>query len=160
MKNLIIIRHAKAEQTFGNDKERHLTERGITDAQTMAKRLVELGYKLDKIFTSPSDRTLETTVAFAEANELSEADVVIFEKLYLGDTLQITEAVNWLQQNITTLAVVGHNPGVSNFTSDVTGEHIEDLPTCGIAIIAVDADNWQNFDGAVKKLVKVITPKD
>jgi phosphohistidine phosphatase len=160
MKNLIIIRHAKAEQSSGRDFDRNLMEKGHKDATLMAGRLLNLGYKIDKIFSSPSVRTVQTTAHFASDHNVNTENIKYFDKLYLGDTLAITEAVCWLKENINTLAVVGHNPGVSNFTNDITGSDIDDLPTSGIAIIEVDMNDWENFEGASKKLVKVLTPKD
>jgi len=38
MKTLIIIRHAKAEQSLGADSHRKLIERGHRDAEMMAKK--------------------------------------------------------------------------------------------------------------------------
>ena len=161
MKTLIIIRHAKAEQSFGPDRDRRLTERGHQNAHMMAERLIDDGYKIDMIFSSPSVRTTETTEYFVAANHLDEDHVKFFDKLYLGDTLAITETVKWLKENVNTLAVVGHNPGVSNFTNYITGSEIADLPTCGIAIIEVDMNSWEDdFEAATKKLVKIMTPKE
>lgn len=159
MKTLIIIRHAKAEQSHSLDSKRRLTEKGHQNAALMARRLVDKGYHINKIFASPSERTKETAVYFAEANQLTGEDIRYFEGLYLGDTLQITEAVNWLQENIDTLAVIGHNPGVTNFTNDMTGSAIESLPTAGVAIIQADCTDWQAFNDASKTLVAVDSPK-
>lgn len=159
MKTLIIIRHAKAEQGYGVDSKRRLEERGHRDAALMAQRLLDKGYKIDKIFCSPSERTKETAVYFAQVHHVESKNIKYFDGLYLGDTLQITEAINWLQENIDTLAVIGHNPGVTNFTNDVTGSDIESLPTSGIAVIKVDCDDWQDFNEATKTLVEIDSPK-
>ncbi|MFT4094641.1 MAG: histidine phosphatase family protein [Niabella sp.] len=159
MKTLILIRHAKAEQGHGADSHRKLTERGRNNAALMAERLLRKGYEINKIFSSPSLRTKETTEIFAEVQHIAEKDIKYFDHLYLGDTLQITEAVNWLQENIDILAVVGHNPGVTNFTNDVTGSGIEQLPTCGVAVIQVACDDWQQFNEAKKTLIEVDRPK-
>jgi len=160
MKTLIIIRHAKAEQTFVQDSKRKLTEKGLHDAELMAGRLLDKGYKIDKIFSSPSERTKETTVCFAAVHHVAEDNIKYFDNLYLGDTLQITEAVNWLQEDIETLAVIGHNPGVTNFVNDMTGSEIESLPTSAIAIIKVDCDDWQQFNEAGKELAEVLSPAE
>lgn len=161
MKTLVIIRHAKAEESHGEaDSKRKLTERGVRDAGLMAKRLLDKGYKINKIFSSPAIRTRETTAVFAKVYQVEEEDIKYFDNLYLGDTLQITEAVNWLQKNIDTLAVVGHNPGVTNFVNDVTGSDIDALPTSGVAVIKADCDDWQQFNEAEKTLIEILTPKD
>ncbi|GAB3007670.1 phosphohistidine phosphatase SixA [Niabella terrae] len=160
MKTLIIIRHAKAVQSFGPDSQRKLTPQGHKNALKMAEHLKAAGYQINKIFSSPALRTKETTAIFAEVLDIGEKDIKYFDNLYLGDTLQITEAVNWLQENVPVLAIVGHNPGVTNFTNDVTGSTIEALPTCGVAIIQAETENWQDFEEAQKKLVEVISPKE
>lgn len=160
MKTLIIIRHAKAEQTFGADSKRRLTEKGIHNAAEMAKELHSKGYAIDKIFSSPAERTKETTAIFAKEFHVDIENIKYFEDLYLGDTLQITEAINWLQENIHTLAVVGHNPGVTNFTNDTTKSHIDSLPTSGIAIIKIDCNDWQQFNHADKTLIELLLPKN
>lgn len=161
MKKLIIIRHAKAEQTFGHDKERKLTERGHRDAEKMSELLVKKGYKIDKIFSSTAVRTQQTTEYFERANHLHSDDVKYFDSLYLASVLDITESILWLKENINTLAVVGHNPGVSDFVNDITNADIEDLPTCDIAIIELEMDNWEtNFTTVPNKLVEVLKPKD
>lgn len=161
MKQLIIIRHAKAEQGFGNDKERKLTEKGHGDAQKMAALLIEKGYKIDKIFSSPATRTTQTTHYFQTANHLETEDVKYFERLYLGNVLAISESILWLKENINTLAVVGHNPGVSDFVNDITGLDNDDLPTCGIAVIELDMDNWTtDFTTVPNKLIGVFEPKN
>lgn len=161
MKTLIVIRHAKAEQSFGNDKDRKLTERGHRDAEKMANLLVEKGFKIDKIFSSPSVRTEQTTEYFAMANGLKGDDIKYFEKMYLGSVLNIEESILWLKENINTLAIVGHNPGVSDFVNDLTNSTIEDLPTCGIAVIELEMDNWDtNFTTVPNKLIEVLSPKE
>lgn len=161
MKTLIIIRHAKAEPNFGPDSDRKLIERGHSNAKMMAGRLLEKGYKIDMIFSSPSVRTRETTQYFAEIHNVPESHVKFFEKLYLADTLAIIETVTWLKENVGTLAVIAHNPGVTNFVNYETDSDIADLPTCGIAVVEVDMANWEeDFEQAPKKLIEVMTPGD
>ncbi len=158
MKTLIIIRHAKAEQGLGSDLFRKLTERGHRDAELMAKRLSEKGYRIDRIFSSPAIRTRQTTEHFVRVHRIPADHVNYFKALYLGDTLNYMETARWLRENVNTLAVVGHNPGVTNFTNDITRSHIENIPTSGIAIIRVACDIWEDFDRAPKTLVDVDYP--
>lgn len=161
MKTLIIIRHAKAEQNFGNDKSRKLTERGHRDAGKMATLLVRKGYKIDKIFSSTAIRAEQTADYFARANNIKGDDIKYFDKLYLASVLQIEESILWLKENINTLAVVGHNPGVSDFVDDVAKVDLDDLPTCGIAVIELEMDNWEtDFTTVPNKIVEVFSPRN
>ncbi|WP_300604467.1 histidine phosphatase family protein [Niabella sp.] len=162
MKTLIIIRHAKAEQGFGKDIERKLTDRGERNAAKMAALLREKGYRIDRVFSSNSERTMQTTRIFAEALDIPGNHIRYFESLYLADVLGITETIDWLREgeNIQTLAVVGHNPGVTNFVNDLTHAGIDSLPTCGIAIMEADMDDWSNFEAAKKTFIAAFSPKD
>ncbi|ANH82926.1 phosphohistidine phosphatase SixA [Niabella ginsenosidivorans] len=162
MKTLIIIRHAKAEQGSGKDIERKLTERGHRNAIQMAEKLKAGGYKIDKIFSSPSERTLQTTRHFAEVFGVMANHIRYFESLYLGDVLAISETICWLYQheNVHTLAIVGHNPGVTNFVNDLTHSTINSIPTSGIAVLRIDTDHWDHFATAPKSLEAVLSPKD
>lgn len=162
MKTLIIIRHAKAEQSFGKDIERKLTYRGQRNAAKMAECLKKKGYRIDKIFSSNSERTMQTTRIFAEVLDMPGSHIRYFESLYLADVLGITETIEWMRENenIRTLAIVGHNPGVTNFVNDLTHAGIDSLPTCGIAVMEVAMEDWSHFDTAPKKLVETFSPKD
>ncbi len=162
MKRLIIIRHAKAEQGSDKDIERKLTERGHRNALQMATRLRSKGYTIDKIFSSNSERTLQTTRHFAEVFGIAANNVRYFESLYLGDVLAISETIYWLHQHehIHTLAIIGHNPGVTNFVNDLTHAAIDNIPTSGIAVLGIDTDDWSNFETAPKSLEAVFFPKD
>ncbi|MBZ4189728.1 SixA phosphatase family protein [Niabella beijingensis] len=162
MKTLIIIRHAKAEQGFGKDIERRLTERGLRNAAAMAKKLKDKGYTVDKIFSSNSERTMQTTRIFAEVLGIKGNNIRYFESLYLADVLGITETIGWLRENenINTLAIVGHNPGVTNFINDLTHAGIDSLPTCGVAVMEVAMDDWSSFETAKKRFIESFSPKD
>ncbi|MGJ7030777.1 SixA phosphatase family protein [Niabella hirudinis] len=162
MKTLIIIRHAKAEQGFGKDIERKLTDRGERNAAKMAGRLKEKGYRIDKIFSSNSERTMQTTRIFADVLGIPGNHIRYFESLYLADVLGITETIEWLKENenIQTLAIIGHNPGVTNFVNDLTHAGIDSLPTCGVAVMEVGMDDWSHFEMAKKQLVETFSPKD
>ncbi|MCD2423912.1 histidine phosphatase family protein [Niabella pedocola] len=162
MKTLIIIRHAKAEQGFGKDIERKLTDRGERNAAKMARLLKEKGYHIDRIFSSNSERTMQTTRIFAETLDIPGNHIRYFESLYLADVLGITETIEWLKEgeNIQTLAIVAHNPGVTNFVNDLTHTGIDSLPTCGIAVMEVAMNDWSNFEAAKKTFVTTFSPKD
>lgn len=161
MKTLIIIRHSKAEKGAGKDIDRHLTETGHRDAIRMAEILKSKGYKIDKIFSSNSERTKRTTQLFSGVLGIDNDAVYFFESLYLADVLGITETIElYGGPNTNTLAIVGHNPGVTNFVTDLTHAAIESIPTSGVAIIDVDTNDWTQLGTASKKLIATLSPAD
>lgn len=143
------------------DKQRKLTEKGHHDAQMMAERLLAEGYKIDKLFSSTATRAYQTATHFAEVHGIAPQSIKTFDSLYLAGTLEITLTIEWLKENVKTLAVVAHNPGVSDFTNDSTNTINDFLPTSGIAIIEVDINDWEeDFEAAEKKLIAILKPKD
>lgn len=160
MKTLIIIRHAKAEQALKKDADRELTPRGHRNAGQTAERLKEKGYRIDKLLTSNSSRTTQTTAHLAAALGIPEENIVVTKDLYLAGVLDIVTVIEEHGSGENTIAVVGHNPGVSDFVIELTGSIIGSLPTSGVAVIRTDADSWSGFAASKKIFVETFSPKD
>ena len=63
MKKIDFIRHGKAAMD-GQDHERELDEDGIIQAKSLKKKLVELGLKNTKVYSSPFKRAVQTIEPF------------------------------------------------------------------------------------------------
>ena len=141
MKKLLLIRHAKAAHTHGiTDFERPLKESGIEDATMMAQRLHENDIIPQLIISSPALRTLTTANIFSEhfAIHAVETDEHIYEASE-GALLQI---IDKFPEERDFIALVGHNPGMSEILNYLTGES-KDIPTCGVAFINFEVDKWK-----------------
>lgn len=66
MMNLILWRHAEAEDYAANDLARQLTARGRKEAQTMAKWLRNRLEQNSVILVSPAVRTVQTVEALTD----------------------------------------------------------------------------------------------
>jgi phosphohistidine phosphatase len=160
MKRLIMIRHAKAEQNFLRDKERSLTEKGKQDAEKMSQKLFDEGYKIDMLVSSSAARAKETAAYFAQMNHLDETHFKIFDSLYPSDVSAIITVIKNLREEIDTLAIVAHNPGVSHFINNRIGANVGHIPACGIAVIEFETDvEGENFETVPKKLARFMMPK-
>ena len=64
VKNIFLIRHAEAllPETGQRDFDRRLTETGRKQALLLGEHVNALGVPIEAIYTSPSFRTLETTL--------------------------------------------------------------------------------------------------
>ena len=68
MKKMVFIRHGKAAMA-GQDHERELDEDGLIQSQSLKKKLIELGLKHTKVYSSPFKRAIQTIEPFlAEKN--------------------------------------------------------------------------------------------
>jgi 2,3-bisphosphoglycerate-dependent phosphoglycerate mutase len=63
MKKIVFIRHGKAAMA-GQDHERELDEDGIIQANSLKMKLIELGLKNTKVYSSPFKRAVQTIEPF------------------------------------------------------------------------------------------------
>ncbi|MGF1576524.1 MAG: phosphohistidine phosphatase SixA [Cyanophyceae cyanobacterium] len=112
---LDLFRHGiAAEPTDGiPDLERPLTKEGIRRTQAVAKSLKKLGIHWDMLLTSPLLRATQTA-QIALSTRLTD-HIEVFPPLAPGGSFQ--DLVLWQQQHpdITSLAVVGHQPDLSSW---------------------------------------------
>ncbi|MCG8345209.1 MAG: phosphohistidine phosphatase, partial [Chlorobiales bacterium] len=53
----------------------------------------------------------------------------------------------------------GHNPTITSFANFISGEHLENIVTCGVARIDLKGDSWQQTMMDSGKLVWYEYPK-
>jgi phosphohistidine phosphatase len=58
------------------------------------------------------------------------------------------------------VAVVGHNPALTELVVWLTGESLDNLPTCGVATIAIDGARFAEARGGRGRLEGLETPKN
>lgn len=117
MKKILLIRHAKSDWSnpFLDDFDRPLNTRGIKNAPKMAEIFTKNLYKnkisLDAIISSPSRRTRETLAFFQE--KIPQKTPIFFEEnIYEAPYENIIKIIKSLDDNLKTIAIIGHNPGL------------------------------------------------
>ncbi len=147
MKQLILIRHAKAEDAQRSqkpDRERALTECGSSDARLMAQWLAERIPHVDAIVTSPARRTLETAHMVASAWRPVPPPIIEEPALYMPSLEEMLAVVKTLDSQWKRVVLVGHNPSISELRDallDLTGES---MPTCAVAILDLPCSEWRD----------------
>ncbi len=158
-KTIIIIRHAKSSWSnlLIKDHERALDARGHRDAPDMALKLQAAGYKPDVLITSDANRA-QTTAAYFST--VFDKDFVLEPSLYHAFPDKYLEQINNLDEDIKTVALFGHNPGVTEIALNISPSIIDDLPTCGIIIASMPDDiKWSNADWMHMSMERILTPK-
>ena len=160
MKSLVIIRHAKAETTFTlNDFERSLNDRGKADAPTMAKRLHKK-IKIDAFVSSPAKRTKKTAEFFADAFGIDEKNIIYISALYQAPVGVFFEVVSALADRVDSVAIVAHNPGITDFANQLIPEaRLDNMPTCSVFAVRADVDQWSDFGKAKREFLFFDSPK-
>lgn len=150
--NLFILRHGKAiNSAVGmKDFDRKLSEEGILQAIKIGDYLKDKG--INQIICSSAPRALETATII---DELIKVEHFNEDKhLYLVDSETIQHKIieNGQENN---LLYVGHNFGISDFVSDLSGQNLS-LSTCMLVEFEMQIDNWKLLS-AETGIIKTIT---
>lgn len=172
MKTVYILRHAKSDRDNPalQDHDRPLNARGRDAAPKMAAYIKSQGYEPDAVLSSTSRRTVETYDLVKEA--LGEAKVTFEEGLYLAEKRQLMERLRWLDDDLQSVMVIGHNPGLEELANALTAspknekqERLhrrmrEKFSTAALAVIQLPAKAWRDVKAGTGKLVEFMRPKD
>lgn len=159
-KRLIIMRHAKSSWTSGapTDHQRPLNKRGRRAAPLIGARLRDLGWIPDLVIASDSQRTRETWQCMqAELPDIAE--VRFSSAFYHGGLAEIASACRPLGANVSTLLVLGHNPGWEEAVGKLTGRWVR-MTTANAALLESTTDDWAK---AIRKEwvpVDLLRPKE
>ena len=152
MRRLTLIRHAKTEpaRSEQEDWDRVLEPRGQRDAPEMARRLKRRKLKPDLILTSPAVRALTTASIMARELGVAAGKVIQDERLYLASPKAMLKVVHELGGGADHLMIFGHNPGITEFADQLSGERsIDNMPTCAVYTIEFAIDHWSELDWAL-----------
>lgn len=119
--NLYLIRHAIAEEQSpaGEDSQRALTDKGAKKMRQIAKGLRTLGVDFDIILSSPYLRAQQTAEILGDVFKMKK-DVAQSENLTpMGDPDFLLAEINE-KYTVDSLAIVGHEPYLSNLVSLLT----------------------------------------
>jgi len=157
MKKLLLIRHAKAGSHDMTDFKRPLTDRGIREAEFMAHQLKKAGLIPQYILTSPALRTQTTANIISKVLNIlpNSANKAIYE----ADTHTLFKIINDLPDEYNFIALIGHNPGMSQMLYELTGE-LRDMPPAGAALIDFDFDSWKLVHTHTGHLAWYDSPKE
>ncbi len=138
--NLYLLRHAKSSwESYEDDYDRVLSERGRNDARTLGEYLRKNNINFENTLCSSSQRTRETISIINEVSPHSIDEVNYLDSLYHASSNKIKEIVQNCSNK--SLLIVGHNPGVSELISDLLKSNFIDYPTCVFAQFKLTSDD-------------------
>ncbi|HEY5048052.1 MAG TPA: histidine phosphatase family protein [Rhizomicrobium sp.] len=172
MKRLMLLRHAKsAHDDAVADKGRPLDARGRNDAVRVGGDMHRKHYLPELVLCSPAKRTVETWQLLAP--ELAAPAAVQFpDRLYLASDAMIVTLVRAVDDAVSVLLVIGHNPGLERCVRTLVREPtsamerrlatIADISfaTCSLAVLDFDVEVWSHAGAAGGALVDLVRPKD
>lgn len=164
MKHLFIIRHAKSswDNPSLSDFDRPLNEKGFKDAARMAMHLKSKELLFDYIITSPALRAITTAHIFAETLQWPRS--IIHENAsfyeFTDEGGKILSVIRTIDSNIQTIAVFGHNNTFLNLAQRLSQGRIEKFPTCSVASLWLDINDWSEIEVGKGRLDFFSTPKN
>lgn len=143
IKNLLLIRHAQAESTVEiSDFERKLTAKGLVEATEMSHRL-KMHLKPQFILSSPATRALNTAKLFAENLSLSFNSIQLENSIYEASLNTLLSLVNHLNNDYSQVAIIGHNPGISNLANYLCSNFFGSMQTSEIVHLQFETKDWR-----------------
>ena len=152
--NLYLLRHAKSSwESYEDDHDRVLSERGRNDAYTLGEYLRKNNINFENTLCSSSHRTRETISIINEVSPHSIGEINYLDSPYHASSNKIKEIIkNHINKS---LLIVGHNPGISELISDLLKSNLIDYPTCVFAQFNLISQDVTNVEAQM-----IIRPKN
>ena len=133
-RTLVVVRHAKSDWTHAvPDDERPLAARGRRDAPAIGRWLVEHVGTVDLVLCSPATRARQTW-RLAGAELSPKPPVREDDRMYGAGPTQLLTVLAELPDELGTVVLVGHNPGLADLVTLLSGEPHE-LKTSAVAVL-------------------------
>ncbi|KAA1419948.1 histidine phosphatase family protein [Mumia zhuanghuii] len=166
MKQLVVVRHAKAEPSAPSDAARALTSRGRADARLRGEQLAVYMTGTAKALVSPAVRTRETFDELNTTLGLEPSEVAHPAGLYAATAHGVLQEVRMVEGEPSTVLVVGHNPAMGDLvwmlhdgTHNGAWKAYSDrgFPTSAAAVLTYDGD-WFDIDPRAMRLEDFVAP--
>ena len=160
-RRLIIMRHAKSDWANAglSDHDRPLNDRGRRAASMMGRHFMQQSVHPCAIIASTAIRVRET-LALLQAEWPNEPQTFFEQAIYLASPGTLESHVRGLHNSWSSVLLVGHNPGLSEYVSSCAKQAIE-LATAVVAVLEVEAASWASATTCASwKLVELWRPRE
>ena len=163
MRTLVLMRHAKSDYPPGvGDHDRPLAERGVREGALAGDWLRANVPAIDAVLCSSATRTRQTLGRTA-----IDAPASFLDRLYDASPGAVIDEINKVDDAVSTLLVVGHEPTMSHLALGLAGpdsdreaaEHIaRKYPTSAIAVLRVPG-SWSELGLSAAELTSFHVPR-
>ena len=167
-KTLCLLRHAKSSWADPalDDFDRPLNQRGRASAVPLGLYIDDKELRPDSILCSSARRTRETLGLLLPWLH-GEATVRIERGLYLASADELLLRLRRMEDEVSCLLMIGHNPGFEDLADALTGAGDvfastamqEKFPTAALAVLDFDAPHWADIAPGKGELRAFVTPK-
>lgn len=176
VRHLWVLRHAKAvpEASWnGLDHDRPLAGRGRGDAAALGRSLVDEVPPFglaglvppELVLCSNATRTVDTADLLIGARE-DRVPLDAYSSLYQAEPDTVLTYVREVDEHAGSALVVGHNPAMYLTVWDLLADGSPDrdrlesggFPTCGLAVLALRVDAWEDIVPGCGTLLGLFAP--
>ncbi len=162
MKKIHLIRHAKSSWKDDSlaDIDRPLNKRGTKTCRFMAQHILDAGCCFDNVFCSPAVRAQLTIELISSCLEGVDIAWRTEERLYTFDSDTVLDWCRTVDESISELVIIGHNPALTDFCNTVSNSHLKNIPTCGYAQLTIKKKcRWRKLGEGSAELTGFLRPK-
>ncbi|MGZ4536508.1 MAG: SixA phosphatase family protein [Nocardioidaceae bacterium] len=132
----MVLRHAKSDWSGGEaDLARPLAKRGRRQAPVTGRWLSTNIAGIDLAVVSPAARTRRTWELVSAELEATPP-MRIDDRVYAASAEELLAVTRDLPDDVGTVVLVGHNPGVEDLVARLTGERVQML-TSAVAVVVL-----------------------
>lgn len=143
MKTVILVRHAKSSWEYNvSDKDRPLMERGIKDANRVAKEFQASSMRIDAAYSSPANRALHTAMIFLRTLNFPFVNFELTNELYDFSGEDVYQFIKSLNNKQDTVVIFGHNEAFTHIANSLGDRYIDNVPTSGLVQLKFDSKEW------------------
>jgi phosphohistidine phosphatase len=160
MKTIHLLRHAKSswKDPGQADFERPLNGRGREAAPLVGQFMSKKKIRPDLILCSPAERARQTAALVMQSAKLT-SELRFDERIYEADASRLLEVVSQIDESVDIALLVGHNPGMEDLVSTLTGEQ-HSMPTAALARITLDVEKWNKVREGTGSLDWLVRAKE
>ena len=160
MKSVIIVRHSKSDwSNVLSDLERPVRADRRSDALLIAKEIAKKDAIPQHIISSPAVRTYQTAETLAAHWDYLAEDITSDSSLYECAAKDILSVIKNAHPDHHTIAIVCHNPAITDFVNTYSDTYLANVPTTGAIHISFDTDDWKEVRGKGKTMW-ILRPKE
>ena len=123
MKTIYLARHAKSSwnMNFTKDFDRPLNKRGESDAIMMGEEMKNRLWRPERIIASPAMRVKQTCATYFESLDYPVEEILWNKEIYEAYTVTLLQILNSLDENISSVMLIGHNPAMEDLLIQLCG---------------------------------------
>jgi len=114
----------------------------------------------DRILCSPARRALSTAQILAKELGYDAQKIDIHESLYMTGVERMKQIILKLEPKWNKVFLVSHNPDITHLLNDLTGAALTHFPTCAMATVNFEVDEWGHITNGSGRLASFEYPKN